>query len=582
MGRLFQLLSLPRMVRHLDATAVGLPVDDEIRFDALEPRVERACAMARQGSFGPAKELLVAARETADWWLRRQASRELGETALTSPAWLEEWHEESPGDPDLALVRAEFAVAQAWDVRTTARASQVALEQFKGFHALLQDALPVLERAVELNPEDPTPWAVVLQHDLGSGAPRELFEEHLREALDRDPHNWSAHAVAVQFLAAKWYGSHEEMFAFAERAAAQCPDDGPLRGLPVVALSELMLDDELPDEPGLRYGPIGQDRVDAAIAAALELSATRPQGEPRIALVRNHLAWALIRDERPAPEVLDVFRAVGTGATTYPWAYTGEGASIFFSYRLQARTRVAQATPFFRGTVPLPAGARDGAGSAGGPDAGDGPTSRQTAAGARRELALVPAPIAQVADAVSLTGVTYRMAPLVRAGCTLVEVAPSQESTGNTGKPSGLRRTLLGEGDLVRLAKTFSTAQPWPVLVVSRVDGAYGISLVRERKIVTVHFWRGAEGAPPHAEATETATALVAAFPEGDVKQVTAALRDPGDGRGPLDSALAALRLPGLPEGYGEGFEVLAEAPQVRLVEKRSLMSSLRAPDRRS
>ena len=560
MGSLSGLWGLPRLLRHYGATGAGLPADDEVVFDAPAPRVREACDALRRGAYEPAQELLAATREAADWAARTEAAWAVAAVLLHDPGRLEVWRARRPGDRDLALVRAEAAVAQAWEVRTEARASEVSAEQFFGFRALLTDAVPALEEAVALNQGDPTPWAAVLAHDTGAAAPRDVFQDHLASALALDPHNWAAHARAVQYLADKWHGSHEEMADFAERAAAKSPADHPLRGLPVVALTELALDERLDGDEATAYGPVAQHRVDAAIAAARALSEAHPPGDPRLAAIRNHLALALIRDGRPAEQILDVFRAIGRHVTAHPWSYLG-GLSSFLEFRQGARAQVAKETPFFGGAVRPP----------------EAEVAAADAGGARRELALVPATVAQVTEAALLTGVTYRMAPLVGTGITLVEAAPSHEpAAGAGGRRPGLRRALLGEGDLVRLARSFSNGEPWPVLVVSRVSDRYGLSLVRDHAVVTSHFWQGPEGIPAQGEAAETAAALVSAFPKGDERRVAAALRDPGTDRAPLDAALAALRLPALPDGYGERYEVLADHPKARLVAKRTLRAALR------
>ncbi|WP_031079042.1 hypothetical protein [Streptomyces sp. NRRL S-118] len=557
MGRLPGLLELPRLLRHYAATAVGLPPDDEVAIDAPDLRVRAACDAVRQGRYTPAEELLAATRAEADWAARSEAATTLADVLLHNPGQMEDWWAQKPEDRDLALVRAQAAIARAWSVRTAARASEVSAEQFAGFRVLLADAVPLLEEAVALNQGDPTPWAAVLAHDTGAAASRKDFEDHLASALAIDPHNWAAHARAVQFRAAKWYGSHEEMFAYAEHVAASAPEGHPLRGLPVVALSELVLDERLDGDAATKYGPIGRDRVDAAIAEARALSASRPAGDPYLALVRNHLAWAMIRDGRPAAEILEVYRAIGRHATTFPWAYLG-GLPAFLQFREGVRAQVARDTPFFGGTVPAP----------------ERTVTAADAGGARRELALIRATTAQVAEAVLLTGVTYRMAPLPGTGITLVETAPSQEP--DAGGRRGLRRALLGEGDLVRLARTFTTGEPWPVLVVSRSFDLYGLSLVRSRKVTTTHYWQGPEGVPAQHEAAEAAAALSSAFPEADDRLLTAALRHPGTDRAPLDAALAAMHLPPLPARFGEGFEILADVPKARIVAKRSLRAALR------
>lgn len=562
-------LTIPRLLRHMAATGAGLPADDALVFDAVEQELKAACSALGRGEAEPARRLLAATRETRDWKRRSSCVWELAERALHNPEWLDRWHEQRPDDPDMALVRAALAVERAWAVRTGARARDVTAEQFQAFRALLDDALPVIDTAIALNPGDPVPWAVSVQQGVGAAAPRHVFEERLARALACDPHNLSAHSVAVQYLAKKWYGSHEEMLAFAERAAADAPDGHPLRGLPVMALAELLTDDELAREGRRKkYGPIAVERVAAAIDAALQLSAAYPADEPRLAQVRNHLAWAMIRDGRPPADILEVFRSIGRGATSRPWSYLGgDPAAQFRHFRRGVRGQVARATPFF-GAVPTPTPVSDA-------------VNDPLAAGPRCEVALVPASVAAVTEAVLLTGTSYRMQRTTGRGtCTLVETAPSQDPSSSRSRKKrgpGLRATLLGEGDLVRLAASFSYQQPWPVLVVSQVGDEYSLTLLRNKKTLAQHFWSGPENVPPLEQATAVAQALIEAFGVHDPRPLSMLLRDPGDdGRALAAAVLNALGLPGLPAGFGDRPEVLADLPGVSVVRKRSLLAAMR------
>lgn len=124
----------------------------------------------------------------------------------------------------------------------------------RAFFTLLEDAVPVISAADGLNPTDPVPWEVALTHARGNiQAPRDL-----RRVLGggRRPRlHYGCHATALQYLCDKWYGSHEEMFAFASgtpRTRCPVPDCTPaddrrcgVRGYEVVS------DDSTED------GPIG-------------------------------------------------------------------------------------------------------------------------------------------------------------------------------------------------------------------------------------------------------------------------------------------------------------------------------------
>jgi hypothetical protein len=61
------------------------------------------------------------------------------------------------------------------------------------------------------------------------------------EAIRRDPYNFEAHLMAVTFLCAKWYGSHEQMFAAAREPAAAAPAGSSVAMLPLLAHFEYAL-----------------------------------------------------------------------------------------------------------------------------------------------------------------------------------------------------------------------------------------------------------------------------------------------------------------------------------------------------
>lgn len=272
-------------------------------------------------------------------------------TALHHDGWLDAWLAESPDDPDALLVVADFHLHQAWKVRTSARAKDVERDQFQAFFALLEDAVPVIGAAAELNPADPVPWRIALTHARGTQAPREVFDAYLAEAEARDPHHFGCHAQALQYLCAKWYGSHEEMFRYAERVAASAPPGSRLHALPLQAALEYRLSEADEPEGPDPYGP----KVDAALTRALSLSDTYDgAGDREAAGFRNELALLLIMSDRPA-EALDVFRSIGVHATEYPWNRLGDPRAEFLEARSDVRLDLASRIPLF-GRPPRPCG----------------------------------------------------------------------------------------------------------------------------------------------------------------------------------------------------------------------------------
>ncbi|MEU5667929.1 hypothetical protein [Streptomyces longwoodensis] len=558
MGKPPRVFALPRMLRHFTATGEGLPPDGAVEVDAPDPALRAALSAARSGDWEPAADLMARTRTSRDWERRGQYSAGLAELALHHTGWLEAWRQQRPDDPDTALVAAELAIDRAWEIRTAARARHVSREQFQAFRTVLRDAEPVLRTAADRNPGDPVPWRVLIAHAMGLGAPRPVFDTYLARGREADPHHGGLHARAVQYLARKWYGSHEEMFDFAESAAAAAPEDSPLRGLPLHAVTEYALE----HEAGPGHGPIAWSRIEQLVDAGLELSAGYEPGDRRAAGFRNHLALALIRSGREA-EALEVFRLIGTDARTFPWAYLGDPRETFLLLRKGTRTQVASRTPYFAAPVPPPAAGATGA----------APDQDAATAPVAMAVALAGAPLPQVRTAVLLTGTAMRLAP-AGGGRTFVEIAASAQSPG---RRKGLRRSLLGEGGLPRLAVTFSRGETWPVLVVVKEGTDYTLHLYRDGRLVTAHaWWADPAEMPTQEEAAQRATAMVSAYGRTDHRPLAAVLRGTGDPRRHLDEAFTALGLPPLPARFGHRPEPLAEMPGAQLVERRSVLRAIR------
>lgn len=539
-----------RMVRHLEATGAGLPPDHAVVMDPPDARTVDALAGARRGDHGAARVLLAATRENRDWSLRGEAVQALADVALADAAWLDRWRAGAPEDPDALVVEAFLRISEAWEVRTAAYAKDVAADRMAAFHARLNDALPVVEAAVAASPGDPVPWSAVLRHCIGAGAPREVFDDCLRSALGRAPHHVPTHLAALQYLAAKWYGSDQEVLDHAARAAADAPEGSPLRALEVVALVETGSEKAA---RGARGEAVDAARVDGIIAAAQAWSVSRPPEDHEARLVRNHLVWMLNRHRRWA-ESLDVYRSIGRYASREPWLYIGDPLPAFLQFRSGARAALARSVGR-GGTVPAPAVPLPEAASV---------------SPAAREIAYVSAPVRQVSTELLLTGATVRLAPAGR--WTLMEAAPSQD----TRREKGRRATLLRLEGLAEIAGTAFGATGFDTFVARHEgDGGRTLSLLRKGDVVGRQLWSG-PGTVPSLEAARKLADLFVAAAGGDAREVARLLRDPGDPSELLVRTLDTLGLPPLPVGFGERPEVLEGARGAVVHRARSLWQGMK------
>ncbi|MFE7132291.1 hypothetical protein ACFVIM_15670 [Streptomyces sp. NPDC057638] len=573
-------LSMPRMLRHGSAVGADLPPDGAVTLDQVtDPALRRALAAARLGDAGPARELLAETRLGARWEYRSTCVAALAECALHSPQWLERWLAAEPAHPDATLLRADLTVRRAWEIRTDHRAVQVSHDRFRAFFALLEDAAPLIAAAVELNPADPVPWEVALSHARGMQSPREVFDAYWTEAVTRSPYHYGCHASALQYLCRKWYGSDEEMFGFAERSAASALPGSLLHALPLLAAVEYALEYEgaygsRARRPAER-GPVGRERITAAVDRALALSAWYGPGDPEAAGFRNHLAMMLILGRR-WDEALEVFRAIGTDARAYPWAYLGESRKEFLELRLGVRMQIASRTPFFG----RPPGPRTPSVA---PPAALGPTGPHA-------LAIVAAAPRRIMEAAPLSAVPLRVAAATPqrarqtagagAGTRRGRGAGRGGGRGGAGTEMSYVEQIPGPspwaGGEEPLVAAVGAVGAWPALVLFRTaepTPRAGVTLVDGGRVRARHLWDPAAPVVDHTAAAAVVRALAAAFPGvpgADRGPLVALLRGADDPARRQRALVAALGLPQVPDGFGERADVLDGLPGARIAARRS------------
>ncbi|PBC78067.1 uncharacterized protein DUF4034 [Streptomyces sp. TLI_235] len=317
---------------HLDPTAFGLPARADLDAsrstapDASDEAAERAAAAAETGDWRPFAAHLAEAGD--DHELRHLRIRDLAERAAEEDGWLRAWRAEQPDSPDAAIVHATALVGLAWNVRSSLRASEVSREQFASFHRILGEAEEAFDRAAELAPEDPAPWAERIPVAMGLGWSHERFDAVWQEVVRRSPHLFTAHLNALQYWCAKWRGSHELMTDFAGRAAASAPPESLLAGLPLLAVHELEITQDT-------YAAWRTPEARAAADRLLAALETVPADDHRVPRMRHLLAYALTFDERYA-EAVEQFRLAGRYIGCQPWSYSSDRVARFCEVRNRA------------------------------------------------------------------------------------------------------------------------------------------------------------------------------------------------------------------------------------------------------
>lgn len=300
-------------VKQTDAARFGLPSDEEVTGDPLLPEpVQAARAAYRAGQWQPGADLLAGIG--TDWDRRSAAVGVLSEVAADDDTALKAWRAARPDDPDAAIVHADSLTNVAWQIRSGQRASNVSREQFAGFHRVLEQADEACQIAAELAPEDPTPWEKRCSIAMGRQYSRDAFREVWAGVMARDPSHADAHGRAMQYWCAKWFGSHELMWEFAEEGAAKHPK---LAWLPLAAAFELWAADV--------KNPWQDKRVEQALDTLLPWLDGEGRDTPQARDSRAFAARALVELKR-GDEAVEQFLRLGAHADGFVWSYSAFGS----------------------------------------------------------------------------------------------------------------------------------------------------------------------------------------------------------------------------------------------------------------
>jgi hypothetical protein len=285
------------------------------------PSVEAAVAAAWVGEWRPAAE--VVAESYGEWDYRAAAVYWLSEAATDNGVWLDKWLTARPDDRHAAAVACEAALTRAWRLRGERLAEDTTTEQFARFHRALPAAEAAAKHATRILPGDPTPWHTLINIGLGLDYGHGEFDRVWQNLVERAPLHRTGHESALQYWCAKWYGSHERMFAFAERAAEQSPS---LSVLLVQAAFEKHFDDE-----SVWRQSIVQQALDVLVHWL------RTDGADSIR-VREDLGWAAMAlvDSGRGAEAVPLFQRLGSYAGGSPWRMAPSPAHLFHSYRVRA------------------------------------------------------------------------------------------------------------------------------------------------------------------------------------------------------------------------------------------------------
>ncbi|SDE12249.1 DUF4034 domain-containing protein [Glycomyces harbinensis] len=310
----------------VDVTRWGMPPEAALSTDLSRPVpvVGAAVAAARAGDWRPAADLLE--RSYGDWAMRSVAVHALGEAAADDGAWMRAWRATAGENRHFAAVEAHGLLWLGWKLRGSRPGEETSPMQHDAFFQTLRRSEAASHRAIELAPDDPTPWSTLITLARGLSYDPDQFAAHWRELQARDPLHRTGHEFALMYWSPEdGPGSYDSLFAFADRAAAASPS------LAFLVL-QAAFDYEARDENIWR---------DAMVQRALDLVLrwlSTPAGGGGVFADsdRRWAAYALVSAGRGA-EAVPLFAHLGVDASGRPWEdYNDDAAAVFDSFRRRA------------------------------------------------------------------------------------------------------------------------------------------------------------------------------------------------------------------------------------------------------
>lgn len=301
--------------------------------DDVDLHAARDAALA--GEWRPAAHLLSA---TADPDARHDRVIELARVAARRPAWLEAWQEQEPSNPDGLAVGVNAAVERAW----LRRGREYEANDVAGFLEGLEEADRQATTALAVAPRDASVLAARLAIARGLQLGHVEHGKRLAELRAVAPLHRGGLGEALQFLAPKWFGSSEQMFALAREVASAAPAGNAVGLLVVQAHLEQFMD-------------LAAGRSQRAAEAHMESEGTRAElraaadrwlsgGPSPVGRVWGHnlLAMAFWLAELPADAAPHLERT-REHLCELPWGHAGEPRDVHAQVQAWARARVGAA-----------------------------------------------------------------------------------------------------------------------------------------------------------------------------------------------------------------------------------------------
>lgn len=245
---------------------------------------------------------------------------------------IDAWSASQPDSAAALLFKGSQAISAAWEARGRGYAETVGDDAWEVFFGGLREAESYLVRSLSID-DDGVGWTILLT----SGRGLQLSVDELLARYDRAVTATPDLAFAAdqlhQALCEKWFGSHDQMFAFARQISADAPPGDPRHRLIAVSHFERAL--EFRDDRASRDAYRDDVEAQRELITAAENSVLRDDfgDSPQHVITLNWFALAFGYFNR-ADLAAPLFERIGDRPSLWPWSYfTTNAAKVFAAYR---------------------------------------------------------------------------------------------------------------------------------------------------------------------------------------------------------------------------------------------------------
>ncbi|MEM9467210.1 MAG: hypothetical protein AAGA90_17690 [Actinomycetota bacterium] len=311
----------------------GAGFDPTMGDDELQMAVDRLC----EGDWRFVQELF--ARRDDSWVISTVLHDEA--TAIPLGRFLE-WESESGSALAMAHL-GQARAAEAWKIRGTMYAHEVTDDIRDAFLLALEEAEATLQEAVRMDPAMAEPWVGLMSTGRGLELRKEEVERRFVEVHAREPFRPDACHQMLQTFTAKWIGSHEEMFQFAEWIQREAPADSPCADLMPMAHIEYVLSGH---EPGLMLSEyLRRQRVSDELQSTARrmLNATSGRAETRHLQALNLFLLTVEPINAMAGRIVrEAISRIDDRPTAMPWRYYGDRIDVRFAQIRDEKAKAAK------------------------------------------------------------------------------------------------------------------------------------------------------------------------------------------------------------------------------------------------